>query len=235
MQRALLKPRLVSSEGVEFRMSYRPLTGLYCGGDYYDVVEMGSRRYLILLGDVAGHGVKAAFVTGILKAIIYPEYLQAARNKSFSPSAFLAWLNERMNFELRKSSGLIITFFAGLIDVQAGTITYANAGQNHPFVLGNGSLRELLASGSSLGFASSVSYIDRVEPMGVGDVIVAYTDGLVEHRASDGSCMDLPAREILAGVPYGADYHKRILESALAAGQAGDFDDDVTILTARLT
>lgn len=235
MQRALLKPKLVSSEGVEFRTSYRPVSGLYCGGDYYDVVEMGPKRYLVLIGDVAGHGVKAAFVTGILKAIIFPEYLQAVRNKAFSPAAFLAWLNERMNFELRKSSGLIITFFAGLIDAQAGTITYANAGQTHPFLVGDGPPRELMASGSGLGFASSVSYIDRTEPMGPGCMLVAYTDGLVECRSGDGGCEDVSARDLLAGVPSGADYHKRLIEAALAAGKARDFDDDVTILTARLT
>jgi len=235
MQRALLKPKLTSSEGVEFRTSYRPVTGLYCGGDYYDVVEMGPKRYLVLLGDVAGHGVKAAFVTGILKAVIYPEYLQSVRNKSFSPAAFLTWLNDRMNFELRKSSGIIVTFFAGLIDIQAGTLTYANAGQTHPFVVRTGGIRELPVSGSSLGFAASVSYIDRIEQVGPGDTLVAFTGGLVERRTKDGGCVELSARDILAEAPYGADFHKRLLEASLAAGNTGDFDDDVTILTARIT
>jgi phosphoserine phosphatase RsbU/P len=233
MQRALLKPRLVSSEGVEFRTSYRPLTGLYCGGDYYDVIEMGGLRYLVLLGDVAGHGVKAAFVTGIMKAVIFSEYIQGMRSKSFSPAAFLSWLNERMNFELRKNSGLIITMFACVLDAQSGAIVYANAGQTHPFVVGDGPPRELVASGSSLGFASSVSYIDRTEPIGPGEALVAFTDGLVERRESDGGCSDLCIRDVLSAVPYGADYHKRLIDAALAAGKTGDFDDDVTILTAR--
>ncbi len=235
MQRALLKPRLLSSEGVEFRTSYRPVTGLYCGGDYYDVVDMGPGRYLILLGDVAGHGIRAAFITGILKAVIYPEYLQAARGKAFSPAAFLSWLNERMNFELRRSSGIIITFFAGFLDIQGGTLTYANAGHTHPFIIGDQNLRELPASGSSLGFAASVSYIDRVEHLNPGEVLVAFTDGLVELRTAEGGCVELSARDILAQVPYGADFHKRLIEKALAAGKRADFDDDVTILTARIT
>ncbi len=234
MQRAILKPKLLSSEGVEFRTSYRPVTGLYCGGDYYDVVDMGPKRYLVLLGDVAGHGVKAAFVTGILKAVIYPEYLQAARIKSFSPAAFLSWLNDRMNFELRRSSGIIVTFFAALLDLQAGSLTYANAGQTHPFVIADGKPRELPASGSGLGFAASVSYVDRVEKVGPGDILIAYTDGLVEIRDDSGGCVELPPRELLSGVSYGPDFHKRLLDAALAAGKRSDFDDDVTILTARL-
>jgi phosphoserine phosphatase RsbU/P len=234
MQRAFLKPRLMSTEGVEFRTSYRPLTGLFCGGDYYDVIEMGAKRYLLLLGDVAGHGIQAAFITGILKAIIYPEYVQASRTKSFSPAAFLGWLNERMNFELRKNAGLIITMFAGILDAQAGTVTYANAGQTHPFLVGEGPPRELLASGSSLGFASSVSYIDRTEVARPGETLVAFTDGLVERRLPDGGCSDIPVRDILSVIRYGQDYHKRLIDAALVTGKTSDFDDDVTILTARL-
>jgi phosphoserine phosphatase RsbU/P len=234
MQRALLKPSLTSTEGIEFRTSYRPLTGLYCSGDYYDVLGMGTGRFLILIGDVAGHGVKAAFVTGILKAVIYPEYVATSGGKSFSPAAFLSWLNTRMNFELRKNAGLIITFFAGLIDLQSGTFIYANAGQTHPFLIEGGKPRELPASGSGLGFAVSVSYIDRVENIGPGDVLVAFTDGLVELRGPDGACRELSAAEILASTPYGDDFHKRLFEAALAAGEKSDFDDDVTILSARL-
>jgi phosphoserine phosphatase RsbU/P len=235
MQRSFLKPTLVSSEGVEFRTSYRPLTGLYCGGDYYDVISMGTGRYLILIGDVAGHGVKAAFVTGILKAIIYPEYLMQMGGKAFSPAAFLSWLNERMNFELRKNSGMIITFFAGLLDLRLMSFTYANAGQNHPYIVSGTKMRELPVSGSSLGFANSVVYSDRSEELQKGDILIAYTDGLVEARDSKGACKEIPAWDILVGVPYGPDFHKRIIEAALAASEQADFADDVTILTARIT
>jgi phosphoserine phosphatase RsbU/P len=234
MQRSFLKPTLVSSEGVEFRTSYRPLTGLYCGGDYYDVISMGTGRFLVLLGDVAGHGVKAAFVTGILKAIIYPEYLAQTGGKAFSPAGFLSWLNDRMNFELRKNSGMIITFFAGLIDLRAMTLTYANAGQNHPYIISGTKLRELPVSGSGLGYASSVQYADRSEELKAGDILVAYTDGLVEARDAEGACKEITAWDVLVAVPYGPDFHKRIIESALAASGQSDFADDVTILTARI-
>jgi Serine phosphatase RsbU, regulator of sigma subunit len=234
MQRAILRPTLTSSEGVEFRTSYRPLPGLYCGGDYYDVIGMGPGRFLILLGDVAGHGIKAAFVTGILKAVIYPEYLQSTGGRSFSPAAFLAWLNTRINFELRKSAGMIITFLACLVDLQSGTIVYANAGQNHPYIVRGGKPRELLAAGSSLGFASTVSYIDRTEAIAKDDVLVAFTDGLVEHRLDHGNCRNLAPAELLAAVPYGNDYHKRLLEAALAEAGKAEFSDDVTLISARL-
>ncbi|HTX72904.1 MAG TPA: response regulator, partial [Rectinemataceae bacterium] len=115
MQRAILRPTPLRSEGVEFRSSYRPVPGLFCGGDYYDVISIGADRYLMLVGDVAGHGIKASLITGILKAVIFPEYVRGVMGKKFSPAGFLSWLNDRMNFELRQTSSLIITFLAGVL------------------------------------------------------------------------------------------------------------------------
>jgi sigma-B regulation protein RsbU (phosphoserine phosphatase) len=235
MQRAILKPSLLHSNGVEFRTSYRPVPGLYCGGDYYDVLCLSPERYLVLLGDVAGHGVRAAFITGILKAIIYPEYVRNLTvAKRFSPAAFLAWLNDRMNFELRRASNLMITFFAGLIDVEEKTFVYANAGQCHPFILRGGKSLELPISGSGIGFASSVLYTEKAESLLSGDVIILYTDGLIEPGAKEGKTAVVNMSEVLDGLAYGPEFHRRIMETALAAGDAEQFEDDVTILTARL-
>lgn len=150
MQRAMLRPSLESPEGVGFETSYEPLSGMYCGGDYYDLIELGPGRYLLLIGDVAGHGIRAAFITGILKAVIYPEYIRAIAGRTFMPSAFLSWLNQRMNFELRRTADIIVTFFAGLIDVEAGTLRYANAGHCRPLLLSGGKARELAAPASAI-------------------------------------------------------------------------------------
>jgi sigma-B regulation protein RsbU (phosphoserine phosphatase) len=233
MQKAILKPSLPRTDGVEFRASYRPVPNLYCGGDYYDVVALSLDRYLLLIGDVAGHGVRAALVTGILKAVIYPEYLRMQVGKEFSPGAFLSWLNERMNFELRSASGLIVTFFAGLLDMKAGTLRYANAGQTHPVVLRRGKAMELPVSGSGLGFATSVSYVEQVVDIKSEDVITLYTDGLVEIGCS-GGCEPIKSAGLFERVEYSSDYHRRLMEAALAESGQADFDDDVTILTARI-
>ncbi|HUX42692.1 MAG TPA: SpoIIE family protein phosphatase [Rectinemataceae bacterium] len=234
MQRAILKPAPLKTEGIEFRTSYRPVKGLYCGGDYYDVISIGGERFLVLLGDVAGHGVKAAFVTGILKAIIYPEFVRNQIGKKFSPAGFLGWLNDRMNFELRQASDLLVTFFAGVIDRATMTFTYSNAGQEHPVIVSNGVPRELPVSGSALGFAQSSMYSERSELLHGGDLIVITTDGLVEAGAKDGNDPVVSLRHLLADVPYGADLHKRMLERALEMSGAEDFEDDVTIVTAKI-
>ena len=234
MQKAMLRPTLQSTVGIELRVSYQPVPGLYCGGDYYDVVNLPGDRYLILLGDVAGHGVKAAFITGILKAVIYPEYIRTVGNRPFSPAAFLGWLNERMTFELRQTSDLLISFFAAVLDRQALTLTYANAGQDHPFIISGGNPRELTVSGSALGVAKTVNYAEQIERLKVGDLVFAYTDGLVEAGASANGARDSGIAGILATIPMSQGYHKAVLEAALAASGSTGFDDDVTILTAKL-
>jgi phosphoserine phosphatase RsbU/P len=234
MQKAMLRPNLPASGGVEFRASYRPVPSLYCGGDYYDAIALSPSRYLLLIGDVAGHGIRAAMVTGILKAVIYSEYVRAVSGKKdFSPSAFLSWLNDRMNFELRSATGLIITFFAGVLDLDGGYFEYANAGQNHPFILRGSASIELLVSGSGLGYSPSLAYTEQSIAIHSGDVITLYTDGLVEPGGAAGGVSVKPG-PLFQHVAYAQDYHRRLMEEALSETGRKDFDDDVTLLTARV-
>jgi sigma-B regulation protein RsbU (phosphoserine phosphatase) len=233
MQKTILKPNLPHSDGLEFKVSYRPVPGLYCGGDYYDVIFLGTDRYLLLIGDVAGHGVKAAFVTGILKAIIYPEYVRAVIGRDFSPGAFLGWLNERMNFEFRSVSSMIITFFAGVLDLRTSVFRYANAGHNHPYIVKEGKPVELPVSGSAIGFTNEVSYSEQTVEVASGDVISLFTDGLIEIACAEESS-PIKLGPILDTIEYGNEYHRRILEAALAESGSKDFTDDVTIVTARI-
>jgi len=233
MQNAILKPNIPKSDGVEFRASYRPVQGLYCGGDYYDVIVVGADRYLLLIGDVAGHGVKAAFVTGILKAIIYPEYIRGVIGKEFSPGAFLSWLNDRMNFEFRSTSNMLITFFAGVLDMKNMILNYANAGHDHPFIIRNKKAAELPVSGTSLGVVQSISYAEQIVRIFPGDHILLYTDGLVEINCQKDKD-PIRLQPLLEKIETGDDYHRRLITAALEDASAKNFDDDVTILTARI-
>lgn len=234
MQRALLKPTPLKAEGVEFISSWRPVPGLYCGGDYYDVIALAPGRYLILVGDVAGHGVRGALVTGILKAVIYSEYVRAAAGRRFSPAAFLGWLNDRMHFELRKTADLVVAFFAAVLDKNDMTLCYSNAGQPHPYLIRGKDVHELPLEGAALGFEQAVTYAENTVRLLRGDVLIAYTDGLVEIGDSDATRSLTPVKEVLARQAYGPDYHKRILDDALSTSGSTAFTDDLTIISARI-
>jgi len=228
MQKTILKPNLPTVTGVEFRVSYRPLPALYCGGNYYDVISVGPDRYMLLIGDVAGTGVKAAFVTGILKAIIYPEYIRNYIGKPLSPAEFLGWLNTRMQFEFRSSSAMAITFFAGILDIKAGTLVYANAGHNHPYLISGSNIQELLVSGQPIGSGNTVMYIDNFVRVVKDNLILMYTDGLTRQGPG------VKIQQLLQKTAYGSDYHKRLIEGSLALSGQTEFSDDVTIVTTLL-
>jgi phosphoserine phosphatase RsbU/P len=228
LQKTILKPNLPATNGIEFRVSYRPVPGLYCGGDYYDVVSVGQDRYLLMIGDVSGHGVQAAFVTAILKAVIYPEYLRGVVGKTISPADFLSWLNLRMQFEFRGTQNMLITFFAGLLDIRNGSFLYANAGHNHPCLMAAGGVEELPVSGPAVGSGRNVLYIDKLVRVQKDNVIVLYSDGLVE--AGNGAKI----AQVLQKVPYGADFHMRILAESHKQSSSTEFKDDVTLVTAKI-
>jgi sigma-B regulation protein RsbU (phosphoserine phosphatase) len=234
MQRTLLRPNLPNSDGVEFRASYRPLPSMHCGGDYYDVIFLGTGRFLILLGDVAGHGIRAAFITGILKAVIYPEYIRPLSGKAFAPGDFLSWLNERVNFELRSTSGVIITFFAGLLDLKERYFRYANAGQPHPLLVRGGQSEALPVSGSALGAAKNIQYAEQTINLLPQDTLLFYTDGLYEIGEGDAGPKTIKIKGIIDRLPYSPDYHKKIMQEALKAAGSADFTDDLTVVTARI-
>ncbi len=227
MQKSFLKPNLPGSAGIDFRVTYRPAPGLYCSGDYYDVISIGTDRYLILLGDVSGHGVKAAIITGILKAIISPEYLRGMSGKKISPSDFLSWLSMRIQFEFRSGSDMFISFFAGVIDLKENYFVYANAGQNHPFLVSGRNITELPVSGPALGFSRTPMYAENAVKFLPDDMLFFYTDGLTEIGT------DVSAGQILQTVPYGPDFHQRIILAALQSAKATVFTDDVTMLSAK--
>ena len=183
---------------------------------------------MLLIGDVAGTGVKAAFVTGILKAVIYPEYIRNYIGKPISPADFLGWLNTRMQFEFRSTSTMLITFFAGILDLKAGTLVYSNAGHNHPFVISGPNVQELPVAGPSIGAGHSVLYIDNAVRVVKDNVLLLYTNGLTELGSG------VKIQQLLQKTAYGSEYHKRLIEGSLAVAGKQEFTNDVTIVTALI-
>ncbi len=228
LQKAILKPNVPASQGVEFRVTYRPNPQELCSGDYYDVIVAGPDRYLILLGDILASGVQAAMITAILKAVIYPEYVRNVVGKPLSPADFLGWLNQRMQFEFRMTNPVPIDFFAGVLDVRHQSFVYANAGYTHPVHVKPAGPVPLLVSGTSLAVSRSVMYPEQSVRVAPGEALLFHSPGLL-HDAQDSSLAAVLSKEGL-----GPDYHLRILKGLLASSGKPEFGDDVTVITALL-
>jgi phosphoserine phosphatase RsbU/P len=149
------------------------------GGDLYDVVELGENRVVISIGDVCGKGVPAALFMAVTQTVMRllvrsGEHLQAE----------IAAANDLLVANNRES--MFATLFCGVIDVASGTMTYCNCGHNPPLVLRKGAdnFESLGACGPPLGLIDSVTYTPRSVGFAPGDVLLLYTDGVIEAENS---------------------------------------------------
>ncbi|MEI6874335.1 MAG: response regulator [Spirochaetota bacterium] len=222
MQRAFLKARLLAFEAAELQVSHRPRADLRCGRAYFDLIGLGAGRYLLLVGDVVGKdlGLKEAFAMGMIKAVVHPEYVATHGDQTLSPAALLSWLDGRLDFGLRRDSGLLIKLLAAVLDVPAMTLVYANAGQSRLFKVSSALAKELPKAG--IGLSKPIAYEERTEKLGAGDILFACSEGLAETGSAG-------LADILSSTPYETDYHGRVLESVLAAEGKTDFSADLAI------
>jgi sigma-B regulation protein RsbU (phosphoserine phosphatase) len=228
LQRRLLAIELPATGPVSFSVGYEPLPGLHCGGDYYDVFGLGGERYLVVLGDVSGHGLRAAFITVMLKSIIYRGYVKHHVDR-LDLRHFVAWLNDRLCSELERLPGIFVAFLAFTIDLTKRSAAFCNAGQHPPCILRGQRIIPVLRCGASLGFSRDVLWeVDEV-PLERGDRIVAYTDGVIEiDGVTDGTAFEDALRACSAATPYAVAVLDAVKEHARRAA----FTDDATVVSA---
>jgi phosphoserine phosphatase RsbU/P len=230
LQRRLLSIELPEDGWVQFSVAYEPLPDLHCGGDYYDVFSLAAGRRLVLLGDVSGHGLRAAFITVMLKSIIYRGYIKR-HLADLELTSFFSWLNAQLCAELKRLPGVFVAVLAYLIDREGRHAVFCNAGQHPPFVLRGDRLITVPRRGPSLGFSPQMIWETEEVALEPADRIIAYTDGLVEIGTEPDTDM---AREVLGACAATAGDASALLETAKARVGSGAFTDDATVLMASI-
>jgi serine phosphatase RsbU (regulator of sigma subunit) len=201
LQRSLLPPQLPKVDGVDFGAEYVPAgEGVDVGGDFYDVVALSDRRWLVVVGDVSGKGVQAATVTGLVRDVTRV----LVRDGRTLPEA-LARLNETL---VERGGGRFCTLalaavtrrIDGLLDV-----TLHLAGHDKPVLIrADGTTSLVGRCGTALGLLDRVISPAARVPLSPGDTLVFYTDGVTERRRGpelfglDRLCIEAGA---LAGFP----------------------------------
>jgi hypothetical protein len=153
------------------------------GGDYYDFIQVDQRYMTVLIGDVSGKGVSAAFYMTMVKGII-----KTLSRKIEDPAALLAEANEI--FYENAPRDVFITIIYGIFDLQERILTVASAGHN-PLIAWNhqsGEIKTVNPRGIALGLDHGERYKNIIKeeriPFAAKDVFVFYTDGVTEAMNS---------------------------------------------------
>ncbi|MBD5784958.1 serine/threonine-protein phosphatase [Cellulosimicrobium terreum] len=173
LQRAMLPSETTSHR---WTTRYRPADDRFTvGGDWYDVVPLGDERWGLLVGDCVGHGLSSAALMGQLRSA--GRVMLLDRN---GPAAVLTGLDR---FASEVPGAEYATVFCAIVDEAAGTLTYSSAGHPPGLVLRDGAASWLDgARGTPLTLGSAGGRTESTVGLDASDVVVLYTDGLVERR-----------------------------------------------------
>ena len=229
LQRSMLPTGLSAPSSVEVRHRYLPGSQLIeVGGDWYESIALPGGRVALVVGDVAGHGVRAAVTMGRLRTAIHTLAML-----ELPPAETLQQLDELMQ-ELGVREPHFATCIYAIFDAVTGTCELASAGHLPPLLVrpdGSNEFLDVLPS-PPLGIGTGPIQ-SRVLDIEDGSLLVLYTDGLVEKRTAD---ID-EGLSRLRGI-FGPGSASRPLEDLCKAALDGVYSDherdDIALLIARL-
>jgi serine phosphatase RsbU (regulator of sigma subunit)/PAS domain-containing protein len=166
----------VAAAGLDVAARYRPSRpGSLVSGDWYDTVLMPSKEVLVVVGDIAGHGLDA--VTGM---VTIRNGLRGLSITGAGPATLLGWLN---GAACHFTDGIIGTVICGLYNPTDHTFRWARAGHLPPILVRDGQARTLSPPhGLLLGADPDATYAEITTPLQLGDILLLFTDGLIERR-----------------------------------------------------
>jgi len=223
LQAAMITP--IAEVGTVAARYVPAVGGLSVGGDWYDLVELDDNRRGLIVGDCVGHGLEAATAMGQLRSAARAMLLEGR-----DPASVLDGLDL---FAGSVEGAFCATVVCALIDRDTRTITYSRAGHPPPLVTGPGG-RQWLDGAVSLPLAvrPGAARTNATARMQREDVVVLYSDGLVERR---GEPLDLGLERLAVAVEAAieqpvSDLADRVLLDMLADGSR----DDVVLVVKRL-
>ncbi len=144
------------------------------GGDYYKFIRLPDERWGIIIADVVGKGIGAALLVSAIRASLY-----ALVGRELAVRAVMRRDNRFFYDSVEEAR--YVTLFYAVLDVPSRRVIYVNAGHQPPMVLrDSGEVEELSSGGVPLGMFSAPRYFEGITSLDQGDVMVLYTDGIVE-------------------------------------------------------
>jgi PAS domain S-box-containing protein len=229
LQRSLLPGALPQIPGLDLAVRYLPATeGADVGGDWYDAFVLEGGRAGLVSGDVAGHNIPSASIMGQVRSL-----LRGYAIDNPDPGHVLRRTNSAVAQLL---PDVLASAVYAVLDPATGDLAYANAGHPPPLVTSGAGQAEYLddTAGTILGASTDAAFTTGHRQLQPGAGLLCYTDGLIEDRRRDISeGLRVLAETLQRSAPSSAEQTCATVQAALLGTAARD--DDVCILTARLT
>lgn len=220
LQRSLMPATLPSLVNWQLTSHYEPAGLGRVGGDWYDAFELRDGRLIVLLGDVAGHGITVAGTMAQLRNALRAQLFGGA-----APAEALTQLNE---FSSHMLPGALATVVVARIELGSGHVEAASAGHLMPYLTNSGTpaVAAPIRLSPPIGlreatYSQSAFTVERNHGM------VLFSDGLVERR---GQAIDDGLARLSATLGRAGDAPASWLWSEMGSS---DTDDDVTVVTLR--
>lgn len=204
IQKTLLPDHLPENAGWNLAATW--ITARQVGGDFYDVFELPGGRLGLFIADVSDKGIPAALFMALTRTLV-----RAVVYDTPSPADAMRRVNALIIPDNRE--GMFVTAVYGVLRLESGEFTYANAGHNPPIWL-NGmkrTMESLWRTGAALGIIEDVPMEDRTITLELEDFLLLYTDGVTEAFSPDDET-------------YGEERLQQVLEAAEAATARGVLD-----------
>jgi hypothetical protein len=230
LQRSLLPTGLSAPSSVDVQHRYLPGSKLIeVGGDWYESIALPGARAALVVGDVAGHGVRAAVTMGRLRTAIH-----TLASLELAPADTLQQLNELMT-SLGEREPHFATCAYAVYDAVTGSCEIASAGHLPPLLVRPDGTGEFLDTSPAppLG-VGEIPVESRTFQIEDGSLLVLYTDGLVEDRQRDIDDGLKLLQDVFKG-KAAQDSLDDLCRAALAGVYAHQQRDDIAILIARLS
>ncbi len=228
-------PRSAATADSAFQFTHRYLPTSAVGGDFFAISALSDTEASVFICDVAGHGVRSALVTAMIRALA-----EELRSFATDPGQFLTKLNHDLYAILRHTGTPLLTTAISLVaDSATGRMRFANAGHPRPLHLRRqaGKVDTLFnASGKSqpaLGLFGEASYQSTEVQLAPGDLIMLFTDGLYEVQNTQ---RELYTQDLLtAGAKLritlpASQLFDELIAEVRQFSDSGQFSDDVCLV-----
>jgi serine phosphatase RsbU (regulator of sigma subunit)/predicted ester cyclase len=226
IQQASLPKDVPILEGWQIAPFYQPAREV--GGDFYDFHLLSEGKIGLVVGDATGKGVPAALVMSTTCGMLR----LAAQNYS-SPGGMLQRVNEALFPYI--PANMFVTCFYTILDPNSGSLRYANAGHDLPYLHRNGEAEELRARGMPLGLMPGMGYEEKEIVLDASDSVLFYSDGLVEAHDPKGEMFGFPRlrRLVAEHAEEGSLVEFLMDELRSFTGEGWEQEDDITLVTLR--